>query len=326
MILADKIINERKKLGLSQEELADKLDVSRQAVSKWESAQSTPDLNRILMMSKIFGVSTDYLLKDEIEQTSDDELTEYSGDESPKKLVTMETATAYIAAVERTNPFIAFGVSLCIASPVALMVFSTLCQYDICTDSFAGLGGLIVLLFMVAAGVFIFITMDKDLKPFEYIEREEIDTAYGVDGMLREKKSRLEKRKSSFIAIGVITCILSCVPLLATIMINPGGELICLMVGVMLLLVSFAVNLMIRGSAVVEACNKVLQEEDYTPSGKKLNTVTGKVAAIYWPIIVATFLGISFVTDKWDRTWIIWPVAAVFFGAVAGIIRAVREK
>ena len=83
---------------------------------------------------------------------------------------------------------------------------------------------------------------------------------------------------------------------------------------------------MIRGSAVVEACNKVLQEEDYTPSGKKLNTVTGKVAAIYWPIIVATFLGISFVTDKWDRTWIIWPVAAVFFGAVAGIIRAVREK
>ena len=66
MILADKIINERKKLSWSQEELADKLEVSRQSVSKWESAQSTPDLNRILKMAELFGVSTDYLLKDEI--------------------------------------------------------------------------------------------------------------------------------------------------------------------------------------------------------------------------------------------------------------------
>ena len=50
MILADKIINERKKLGWSQEELADKLSVSRQSVSKWEGAQSVPDLQRILEM------------------------------------------------------------------------------------------------------------------------------------------------------------------------------------------------------------------------------------------------------------------------------------
>ena len=62
MILADKIIDERKKNGWSQEELADKLGVSRQSVSKWEGAQSVPDLQRILEMSKLFGVSTDYLL------------------------------------------------------------------------------------------------------------------------------------------------------------------------------------------------------------------------------------------------------------------------
>ena len=66
MILADKIIEERKKLGLSQEELAEKLSVSRQAVSKWESAQSIPDLQKIILMSELFSVSTDYLLKDEM--------------------------------------------------------------------------------------------------------------------------------------------------------------------------------------------------------------------------------------------------------------------
>ena len=67
MILADKIINERKKNGWSQEELAEKLVVSRQSVSKWEGAQSVPDMQRILEMSRIFGVSCDYLLKEELE-------------------------------------------------------------------------------------------------------------------------------------------------------------------------------------------------------------------------------------------------------------------
>ena len=65
MILADKIIDLRKKNGWSQEELAEKLQVTRQSISKWEGAQSTPDLNKILAMSQLFGVTTDYLLKDE---------------------------------------------------------------------------------------------------------------------------------------------------------------------------------------------------------------------------------------------------------------------
>ena len=64
MILADKIIELRKKNGWSQEELAEKLDVSRQSISKWESAQSVPDMGRIVKLSQLFGVSTDYLLKD----------------------------------------------------------------------------------------------------------------------------------------------------------------------------------------------------------------------------------------------------------------------
>ena len=66
MILAEKIMQLRKKNGWSQEELAGRLGVSRQSVSKWESAMSIPDLDKILQMSEVFEVSTDYLLKDEI--------------------------------------------------------------------------------------------------------------------------------------------------------------------------------------------------------------------------------------------------------------------
>lgn len=67
MIIGEKISLLRRKNGWSQEDLADKMDVSRQSVSKWESAASIPDMNRILEMSRIFDVSCDYLLKDEIE-------------------------------------------------------------------------------------------------------------------------------------------------------------------------------------------------------------------------------------------------------------------
>ena len=63
MKFGEKLIRLRRKNGMSQEQLADKLHVSRQAVSKWESAQSQPDLDKILAMSELFRVSTDYLLK-----------------------------------------------------------------------------------------------------------------------------------------------------------------------------------------------------------------------------------------------------------------------
>ena len=76
MILADKIIKQRKKNGWSQEELADKMNVSRQAVSKWESAQTIPDLDKIMQLGELFGVTTDYLLKDSIEDEEIAEVTE----------------------------------------------------------------------------------------------------------------------------------------------------------------------------------------------------------------------------------------------------------
>ena len=62
----------RKKASWSQEELAEQLGVTRQSVSKWEGAQSLPDLEKILQMSRLFGVSTDFLLKDDLEAESPD--------------------------------------------------------------------------------------------------------------------------------------------------------------------------------------------------------------------------------------------------------------
>ena len=61
----------REKKGLYQADIAEQLGVSRQSVSKWESAQSIPDLNRVVAMAEIFGVTTDYLVHDDYESDED---------------------------------------------------------------------------------------------------------------------------------------------------------------------------------------------------------------------------------------------------------------
>ena len=71
MKLSDKIIQLRKVNGWSQEDLAERLNVSRQAISRWEGATAQPDAANILQLSKLFGVTTDYLLNDEYESDND---------------------------------------------------------------------------------------------------------------------------------------------------------------------------------------------------------------------------------------------------------------
>ena len=117
MILADKIIDLRKKAGWSQEELAEKLAVTRQSVSKWEGAQSIPDMDKVVQMSRLFGVTTDYLLKDEIEiaeptVTEDDR-------RPPLRRVTIGEASDYLALRRTAAPKMALATMLCIFSPIS---------------------------------------------------------------------------------------------------------------------------------------------------------------------------------------------------------------
>lgn len=326
MILADKIINERKKLGWSQEELADKLDVSRQAVSKWESAQSTPDLNRILKMAEVFGVSTDFLLKDEMEEVpapgTETVIHETYIVKENVKSVSLEEATTFLGVVENAAPKIALGVSMCIFSPVVMLVLIALSEVGIITENVAVAVGIVVLLVLIALAVCGFIITGRKLERFKFLEDTAIDTAYGVDGMAKDRMSKFEGKHTTFVATGVILCILCAVPLLVvSILSSDDSNMVLFMVAVLLTVVAIAVNLMVRAGMIMESYKKLLQEGDYTLSGKKVNKLTGKIAGIYWPVVLAIFLAWSFITMEWRITWIIWPVAAVLFGAVTGIVR-----
>ena len=188
MILADKIINLRKKSGMSQEELAEKIGVSRQAVSKWESMQAIPDLDKILKMSKLFNVSTDFLLKDELEI---EEAREDVAEESDKRIVTMEMANEFITLRMGNARKIATGVALCILSPIPLFILGFLSEAFADYEKLLVASALISLIVMVAIGVCLFVSVANKLKNYVFLETEEFETQYGVTGMAKEKKKEL---------------------------------------------------------------------------------------------------------------------------------------
>ena len=331
MILADKITELRKKNGWSQEELADKLDVSRQSISKWESAQSIPDMSRILKLSEVFGVSTDLLLKDNLEILDDweresvDTVDPY-GD---ARAVSMEEAAGFLSFRGRFSGRIAFGVLLCILSPVLLIVLSGLQVGGLLaiSEMAAVAIGLIVLLAMIGTAVAIFVIYSLQGQRYEYLEKETIDTEYGVDGMVRDRREKYRQSYSIQLVIGIVMCVLSAIPLfLAMLVFGENDVASAVSVGAILVLIAAGVFLIVRCSTVWGSFQILLQEGDYTPERKAEAPKYARIATIYWCSATALFLALSFLTKAWDRTWIIWPVAGVAYGVVVAITSSLKKK
>ena len=326
MILADKIIMLRKKNGWSQEELAEKLNVTRQSVSKWEGAQSVPDLTRILQLAQIFEVSTDYLLKDELEE--EEYTTKVELKENSLRRVSMEEANTFLEVSKFVSIRIAFATFLCIISPICLILLGGAFEggyLPISEDASAGIG-IIVLLLMVTAAVAIFVSSGMKLSPYEYLEKEEIETEYGVNGMVRERKNQFKETYSRYNIIGVCLCILSVIPLFIGMVFSVNDFVMVMMVSLLLLMVAIAVRFFILVRVPWGAMQKLLQEGDYSVETKRRNKKVGWIAPLYWLLATAIYLAYSFATNNWERSWIVWPVAGVLFAAVAVVCDMIVKK
>lgn len=320
MILADKIIQLRKKAGWSQEELAEQLGVSRQSVSKWEGAQSVPDLNKIIAMSQLFGVSVDYLVKDEIEAEDPIHPAE-DAPVPPVRRVTMDEANEFLSLRREASKKIAFGVLLCILSPVVLILLGGLSAYGPISENLAAGLGLGVLLVMVAAAVAIFITTGSKAAAYEFLEKEPIETEYGVDGMVKELKKQYSDTYTRKNVMGAVLCILAVVPLVSVSVATQNPLHSILGVCFLLILVSVGVYQFLSGGVIWESFQKLLQEGDYTPDAKR---VSKSIGSIYWPVVLAVYLGYSLITGGWTHSWIIWPVAGILWAAISAA--ASRKK
>ena len=325
MILADKIINERKKNGWSQEELADMLNVSRQSVSKWEGAQSVPDLQKILKMAEIFGVSTDYLLKDEMEPEGSTEL-KYVDDDSdtPLRKVTLEEASEFISLRKKVLPKIGIGVFLMITCPVILVLLAGISSSypDILTEKAATVIGLLFMFIQIGVAIYTFVINSEKLMKYKFLEEEAFETAYGVDGMAKDRLAEYEASNTKALTLGVLLCVLCAVPLVITAVMEAPNIVIICMVCLTLILVGIAVYLFISVCAVYSSYKILLQTDDYTPRKKRKNKKLDALTSSYWILIVIIYLVTSFMTNGWHFTWVIWAVAGLLFALVRNIAEA----
>ena len=321
MILADKIVSLRKKAGWSQEELAEQLGVTRQSVSKWEGAQSVPDMDKVVQMSRLFGVTTDYLLKDEIEEQAAALV-----EESPLRRVTMGQAADYLARRRAAAPKVAFAVLLCVVSPVTLLLLSAMSEaqrFPISENAAAGIG-LCVLLVLVAVAVSIFLRTAAAVRDYRFLEEEPFETEYGVTGMVRQRQQEYAETRTRYTTIGVVLCVLAAVPLFAAVCVNGSDLLYVAAVGALLVLVGIGCLFLVNAGVYSGAMEQLLEEGDYARGQKKHRRVLGTVSTIYWLAATAVFLIYTYGPSGNGQprySWIIWAVAGVLYAAVMGVVR-----
>ena len=221
-------------------------------------------------------------------------------------------------------PKFALGVMLCIWSPIAIIMLGGLYEEKTIKISENAVGGIgvSVLILMIAAAVALFINSSSKLDKFKFLENEEIETAYGVDGMVKEKKEAYAPSHTSFLIAGVVLCILSIMPMFIALCFTERDVVMIAMVALLLFIVGIAVNMIVRTILIKDSYDMLLQNNDYSIRKKRSRDRLGVFVQIYWLVITAIYFIVSFFTNAWGITWIIWVIG----GILAGIIKLIFEN
>ena len=294
MNFAEKLIKLRKKTGLSQEELAVKINVSRQVVNKWENLELVPELENILKLSKLFNVSTDYLIKDDLGLS----------DSSFKKEV-----MDYLESSKKSSFKLAFGTFLCILSPVLLIVLTILSDTKIGLISMplAVIIGIGVLFFFIIISVILFLLSMFSNDKYKHILRNDLKIEMNLSNIVKGQREDFRVIYNSCILIGVILCILSPISLVISAII---GNIYAITISLVLLflLVSIAVFMFVFASVRWQSFENILHDGGY----KMRNNLTyTKISNVIWILATILYLSISFIFGYWNLTWIIWVIAAL---------------
>ncbi|MCD8011897.1 MAG: helix-turn-helix domain-containing protein [Lachnospiraceae bacterium] len=327
MILSEKLLTLRTRAGLSQEEFAEKLNVSRQSVSKWESGASIPGIDKILEISRIYGISTDYLLKDEMEELPGAVVADVYHPEDMCE-ISVETATEYLSVIREAGKRIALGVGLCILSPFPMMSFIGMSECGVLfpTEDIAAGVGAGVLLAIVAVAVILFVLNGLRLEEYEYLEKEEFRLSYGVAGIIEKEEKEFRPVFYQGIAFGAALCVISCVPVVVAGAADAADGILLCLCALLLAMVAVGVYLIVRVAIRKGGYDRLLQQGDYTQEKKRENKRLEVFDGAYWGTVTAVYLGISLSFMNWHVSWIIWPVAGVAFAVIRSIVSAMKGK
>lgn len=317
MRLEEKIIMLRKQKGLSQEELAYELEVSRQAVSKWEMGSSTPDLDKIIKMSELFNVSTDYLLKDE------EQIIEDANVESIKR-VSKKEAEDYINCIKNNGFKVALGVMLCILSPALLIFLSGMADEPNSGMSMklaCGIG-VIVMFMLIISAIPLFIFTGMSLSKYKYLKEEKVLLAMDAKKYVTEAKEQFQPTYIRNITIGVVMCIASVIPVMIVSVFNMSDFIITACVALLLAIVASSMLFFVKTGNIQGCFNILLKDNAKFEENKRIENKLSVFSTVFWLTVTAAFLLLSFLTNKWGITWIIWPIAGLVYAAIYIIAQA----
>lgn len=326
MKLSEKIAELRKKRGWSQEELAFRLGVSRQSVSKWESGSALPEVDKIVQLADMFDVSCDYLMKNDLtsvdiapkdtvvvayDTANDDNQTSYSSDEYAFDAGhPVDTEEAFIQ-IRKDSILNAIGVMLCVLCPILLIYFGVHADAGGLSEKLAvglGLGALFV---FVAAGVFLVIIANK------------CRVSVRLDEETRKQvRRRIAETRPFFItitAIATVLCIVAVVPLVVAAITGSSETIVADMVCVMLAIVAVAVALFVFIGTSTDAYKRIARGEVLVKEKNKKKIVE-RLSGLYWSLVLAVYFIWSFLGDSWGISWVVWPIAGVLSAVVNAIL------
>ena len=209
MKLGQKIAELRKKSSLSQEALAEKMNVSRQAVSKWESNQSIPDIEKIVDLSELFGVTTDYLLKN---GTPSFELPGKSSEEKIEKAlpaITDQEIDQYLEIAKKAAHFESLSIALFFLAIASFCLFSTLVFIS---HNIFGTVAYIAPIIIIAIALGYFIHAKLMMHEFKSITQNKFALTSTQNDLIDSSAHEFRNKNNRRVVIGVVVCMLAIIP------------------------------------------------------------------------------------------------------------------
>ena len=173
----------------------------------------------------------------------------------------------------------------CILSPVLLILLAGLSDEEggyALPEALAVAVGLTVLLSMVAGAVALFIWYGRKTERFEYLEKEPIELAYGVTGVVEKRKKGYESAHGISLVIGTGLCILSAIPVFVLGILDEDGILAIYGIVFCLIIISTGVFFLVRTCVIFGSFQKLLEEGDYTRDKKMAEKRNEAITTVYW--------------------------------------------
>lgn len=300
MAFNENLQNLRKMKGMSQEQLAEQLEVSRQAVSKWESGSGYPETEKLIAICEIFDCSVDTILKGKITADSTGEKNKYE------------------SLQNRFSKGIALGVGVILLGVTILLYLAGVAntaETELMTERYVILG-VVILLCCVAIAVPVFIMLGSEKESYDkkhpqlpyFYQETEIES--------------FDKKFVKAIALGVALILVGVIALISLYGLRIASDESTMPVVILMGCVTIAVTIFTYFGIQKEKYDIEEYNRMHTEEGKKREDTSDKICAVIMLTATAIFLASGWLFDLWKINWVVFPIG----GIACGIVATIMEK